>query len=62
MEILADIRFKLVTGERLDAWIDESVFCFEEMNKACRASMALDGIEDVVDGKLIYTDVLLEKS
>ncbi len=23
--------------------------------------MALDGIEDVVDGKLIYTDVLLEK-
>ena len=47
--------------ERLDAWIDESVFCFEEMNKACRASMALDGIEDVVDGKLIYTDVLLEK-
>lgn len=45
----------------LDAWIDESVFCFEDMNRACRASMALDGIEDVVDGKLIYTDVLIAK-
>ncbi len=45
----------------LDAWIDESVFCFEDMNRACRASMVLDGIEDVVDGKLIYTDVLIAK-
>ena len=46
---------------RIDAWIDESVFCFEDMNRACRASMVLDGIEDVVDGKLIYTDVLIAK-
>lgn len=46
----------------LDAWIDESVFSFEEMNKADRASMALDGVEDVVDGKLIYTDALIEKA
>lgn len=46
---------------QLDAWIDESVFSFEEMNKADRASMALDGVEDVVDGKLIYTDALIEK-
>ena len=45
----------------LDAWIDESIFSFEEMNKADRASMALDGVEDVVDGKLIYTDALIEK-
>ena len=45
----------------LDAWIDESVFSFEEMNRADRASMALDGIEDVADGKLIYTDALIEK-
>ena len=47
---------------KLDAWIDESVFSFEEMNKADRASMALDGVEDVVDGKLIYTDALIEKA
>lgn len=46
----------------LDAWIDESVFSFEEMNRADRASMALDGIEDVADGKLIYTDDLIGKA
>ncbi|WP_027216553.1 NAD-dependent epimerase/dehydratase family protein [Butyrivibrio fibrisolvens] len=46
----------------LDAWIDESVFSFEEMNKADRESMALDGVEDIVDGKLIYTDALIEKA
>ena len=47
---------------KLDAWIDESVFSFEEMNKADRASMALDGVEDVTDGTLIYTDYLIEKA
>ena len=47
---------------QLDAWIDESVFSFEEMNKIDRVSMALDGVEDVVDGKLIYTDALVEKT
>lgn len=47
---------------KLDAWIDESVFGFEEMNQADRASMALDGVEDVIDGKLIYTDALIEKA
>lgn len=45
----------------LDAWIDESVFSFEEMNAADRASMTLDGVEDIVDGKLVYTDALIEK-
>ena len=47
---------------KLDAWIDESVFSFEEMNKADRASMALDGVEDVTDGTLIYTDYLIKKA
>ncbi len=47
---------------KLDAWIDESVFGFEEMNKADRASMALDGVEDVTEGTLIYTDYLIEKA
>lgn len=47
---------------KLDAWIDESVYSFEEMNKADRASMALDGVEDVTDGTLIYTNHLIEKA
>lgn len=47
--------------EKLSAWIDESVFSFEEMNKVDRASIALDGVEDVVDGKLIYTEALIQK-
>ncbi|MCI9359737.1 MAG: NAD-dependent epimerase/dehydratase family protein [Hungatella sp.] len=46
---------------KLDAWIDESEFSFVEMDTANRASMALDGIEDIVDGTLIYTDTLIEK-
>ena len=46
----------------LDAYIDESVFGFEEMNKADRESMYLDGIEDIKDGKLVYTDELIEKT
>lgn len=48
--------------QKLDAWIDESIFSFEEMNKANRASMELDGVEDVIDGKLIYSDDLIEKA
>ncbi len=46
---------------KCSAWIDESIFSFEEMNKADRQSMALDGIEDVTDGKLIYTEDLIQK-
>lgn len=46
----------------IDAWIDESVFSFEEMNRVNRESMALDGIEDVREGRLYYTDGLLEKA
>ena len=49
-------------GGNLNAWIDESVFSFEEMNKADRTSMYLDGVEDVKDGKLYYTDELIEKA
>ncbi len=46
----------------IDTWIDESVFSFDEMNKANRASMALDGVEDITEGKLVYTDALIEKA
>ena len=47
---------------KITAQIEESVFSFEEMNKANRASLALDGVEDVKDGALIYTDALIEKA
>lgn len=57
--------YPVVVGYRegiLDAWINEDVFGFDEMNLADRKSMALDGIEDIRDGKLIYTDELIEKA
>ena len=45
----------------ISAWIDESVFSFEEMDKANRASLALDGVEDIKDATLYYTDDLIDK-
>lgn len=51
----------IVDGGTSDAYIDESVFSLEEMRSANRKSIALDGMEDIKDGVLIYTDVLLEK-
>ena len=47
--------------DKISAWIDESVFTFEEMNKANRESLALDGIEDIKDATLYYTDDLIRK-
>lgn len=55
------VRIGYREGE-LRAWIDESVFSFEEMNRADRASMYLDGVEDVRDGTLYYTDELIGKA
>ena len=46
---------------KISAWIDESVFTFEEMDKANRESLALDGVEDIKDAKLYYTDDLIRK-
>lgn len=48
-------------GGEINAYIDESVFSFDEMNAADRKSMYLDGVEDIRDGKLFYTDELIEK-
>lgn len=45
----------------ISAWIDESDFTFEEMNIVNRKSLALDGVEDIKDATLIYTDDLIEK-
>lgn len=49
------------TGDELAAYIDTSVFSLEEMREANRRSIALDGVENVENGKLIYTDALVQK-
>ena len=49
------------TGERAEARIDESCFTLEQMRERNRQSIYLDGIRDVRDGTLYYTDELLEK-
>ena len=46
---------------KISAWIDESVFTFEEMDRANRESLALDGVEDIKNGSLFYTDDLIRK-
>lgn len=48
-------------GDMLKAYIDESVFMLEEMRVANRKSIALDGVENVERGRLIYTDRLVQK-
>lgn len=52
----------IVDGEKQKAYIDESIFSMEEMRRANRESIALDGVEDVAEGTLVYTDALLEKA
>lgn len=49
------------SGERVSMKIDTSVFSMEAMRKANRQSIAFDGIENVEDGRLVYTDDLLNK-
>lgn len=46
---------------KIQAHIDESVFSLEDMRKANSESIYLDGIENVEDGILTYTDELLDK-
>ena len=52
----------IVDGVAMTAAIDESVWTMAEMEAANRASLALDGVEDVRDGCLVYTDALIEKA
>lgn len=49
------------TEELLRTYLDESVFTLEEMRAANRKSIALDGVENVENGHLIYTDCLVQK-
>lgn len=49
------------SGENMEAYIDQSEFTIDEMRSKNRESIYLDGIEDVKDGVLVYTDGLLDK-
>lgn len=51
----------MINGGECAAYIDESVFSLEEMREANRNSIFLDGVENIKEGTLVYTDVLLEK-
>lgn len=48
----------VLDGVSLVGYIDENVFSFEDMKRANMRSIYLDGIEDVADGSLVYTDEL----
>lgn len=48
--------------EMLQAQIDNTVFSVEEMKLANRKSMALDGIEAIAGGCLVYTNELIQKT
>lgn len=41
---------------------DESVFTLDEMREANRKSIYLDGVENICEGSLIYTDELIKKT
>ena len=46
---------------KAEGHIDESVFPLEEMRKANRESIYLDGIEKIENASLVYTDELIKK-
>ena len=52
----------IVDGSVPSAGIDESVFSMEAMQEKNRQSLYLDGVEDVRNGCLYYTDELLAKA
>lgn len=49
------------TGQDIKACIDEEYFDIDSMRKKNRESIYLDGIENIENGSLFYTDELIEK-
>ena len=49
------------SGESPQAYIDKTVFSLDEMRRKNRESIYLDGIENIQNGVLTYTDELLHK-
>ena len=50
------------TGDEPKCYIDDTVFGMDEMILKNRQSLALDGVEDIKDGCLVYTDALIAKA
>jgi len=50
------------TGDEPKCYIDDTVFGMDEMISKNRQSLALDGVEDIKDGCLVYTDALIAKA
>lgn len=46
----------------LSATIDTTEFSLDNMRQANKSSIYLDGIDDITDGYLVYTDELIEKT
>lgn len=51
----------IIDGMTATAKFDESIWNMDEMRKANRESIYCDGIENVTNASLVYTDELLEK-
>lgn len=51
----------IIDGANTTAFFDESIWTMDEMRNANRKSIYCDGVEDVREGCLVYTDELLEK-
>ena len=50
------------TGEQVVSCIDETCFALDRMREKNRESIYLDGVENVEEGNLYYTDELIEKA
>ena len=50
------------TSDEPKCYIDDSIFTMDDMIRKNRESLALDGVEDIKDGCLIYTDALIAKA
>jgi len=48
-------------NDKVEAYIDESCFDIDKMREKNRESIYLDGIKDIKDGVLYFTDELVEK-
>lgn len=51
----------IIDGETAIARFDESVWSLDQMRKANIDSISLDGVENIEDSSLIYTDALVNK-
>ena len=49
------------TNAKVRVYMDEEYFSLDCMRRKNKESIYLDGIEDVRDGNLLYTDELIEK-